>query len=183
MGVYTYSTDRIRKQAEKQSKESEESNLLDAVVTIHSRLTGVTSLEMRRWVYETSLLEMNHVLKKCGLPHTQMNGTHIDIKGLMARVSEMTEDEEKSNSFIQMLNSRVTFREHTSLTVIELALADFDLLAIPYSLNIKAAKVVAIQYKPVLEKSSGPLLAFIEIRRRLANEPGYRRHYVEMLKT
>jgi hypothetical protein len=85
------------------------------------------------------------------------------------------------NHFIDKLDARLVNDDTTALTALESVLADFDLIAVPHSMAIEAAKEVAVQYQPIFQSTAASLLTFVAIRRRLKGDSTYRNHYVRLL--
>ncbi len=96
-------------------------------------------------------------------------------------LNTMQRDDEKARDFLATFNASQE-NGNAILTAPESVLADFDLIAVPYSVGIQAAREAAQEYKPLLQGTAYPLLTFVAIRRKLTGDSTYRIHYVRLLR-
>lgn len=68
------------------------------------------------------------------------------------------------------------------LGAVEGTLADFNMIAIPVHLKVKAALEVGRAWKPVLERTAPLLIPFIAVQRQLRDDPDYMKHYIFLLR-
>lgn len=161
-----------------------EQGLLAAVSTIHTQLESEKSRTFRRHILESGLYKLNEALNSASLPHVDTG--EVAANELLTKIQTMTENKKGFNEFIRKLNAPIVEHDFPKgpsvLEIFESVLADYDLVAIPYALDVKAVKEIATQYAPVFERTSSHLQCFIEIRRRLMNDPDYKHHYVSLLE-
>ena len=97
---------------------------------------------------------------------------------MQAVLNKIELDRQKLHDLVQTLQ-----HHDEALDIAENTLADFDLLAIPFSLDIEAAKEAAKVWEPILRDTAPALLPFVAIQRKLRGEAGqdYKKHYLHML--
>jgi len=179
---YALETFLLRKEAEKNVKAATEANTFSALTAIHQTLMKDNSRMLRRVLMEKGENELAEALAKT-VGSTFVGGAAPRRTVLLDRILDtLQKNDQMAGEFFSDLQEREAFFRITFLAVFESVLADFDLIAVPHNLGIQAAGVAAEAYRPILEHTSRPLLIFIAIRRRLAGESNYRKHYVRLLR-
>jgi len=167
LGIYTFFTRELAKQAIA-------SNTFAALSSVHQCLSEHRTCR-EHILQQTIQDELKRHIREC------IPGDFIGYQGgpLTLSLESLQTIAIDNPMCLDEFNHRL---RGVALEAIEQTLADFDMIALPLSLGIEAAKKLAEAYKPMLERTAEPLLAFIAVHRQLRGEPKYREPYIQLLK-
>ena len=170
---YTRETHLLRKQTEKQVRLLREADVFNSLTRIQEQIQKEDSRKARRFVQREAHWNLRTALNKIQTGYTSPEYLNID-----KILGELSENHEQLNEFTQFLRTT-----DNTLDQIELVLADFDLLAIPYVLGNKSVDILAEQYRSILTSTAPVLLQFIVVQKKLkgTSDPHYREPYLELL--
>lgn len=138
---YTIATYRLLNQ-------QKEANSFAAVTRMHERLTNETSYKLRRYLHSKFEQHFDEAFDAFSSTHPQT---------LLA--------------FNQLLDSKISGVNHyTALDAVEMVLMDFDMIALTYWLDIKAAKDLARAYRTVLKYTAPAIMPFVGMQQKLRLE-------------
>lgn len=180
---YAWEASRQRKITEKQTHLIHQTNMFSSLVTTHERLTNETSYKIRGFIYKTFPECLAETVKTIFGEQFCMSANgkkHIDIRRILEGLHG---DAVQRENFHERLNSYFTPVEGIrALEAVERILLDFDIIAIPFSMKIEAAKTLAEAYRPVIEAIAKEVIPFIAIQKKLRNDPNYKKHFLILLQ-
>ena len=179
---YSWETHKMRRAMVESNKQTKDANLFAVLAAVQSQLRDPESYNRRRFLLQDFPIQLAEVVRKeLGNPDVLNESRRAVVVRKVLKVIQ--ENPEQLWNFNMQLHERTDRHGaiHT-LDAVELAVLDFDVLALPVQKRIASAREAAKAYKSLLGDTAKAILPFVAIQRQLRGDPHYREEYIHLLK-
>jgi hypothetical protein len=162
--------------------ETGEANVFQTLTAVHRAMSDDRSQRLRGYLlgdFANHLADATDQVLGQEYLTSERGHSRVSIRKVL---SGLRKDISKLSEFNKRLDYDSPVKGVVINEAVEFTLSQFDLVALPVWMDIKAAKEAAKAYRSVLEATSHPILPFVAIQQQLRGDPKYREHYLRLLQ-